>query len=140
MTVSIFPVKASHCWVKRLSQEIWIVRIVSFNVRFLGSFIVAHSKEGLTRRYRVHRLKDHVDNVDPNVSLKALDQSWKLEGLYTEKHVHAHVTYEDLTREIEELDREIAKLEAELGEEKDEILDGEFEEVDQEEVDQTHSS
>ena len=115
---------------KRLSQEIWIVRIVSFNVRFLGSFIVAHSKEGLTRRYRVHRLKDHVDNVDPNVSLKALDQSWKLEGLYTEKHVHVHATYEDFKRELADLDREIEKLEAELGMEKNDVLDGEYEEID----------
>jgi len=52
-------------------------------------------EEGLTRRYRVQKLKTHVDHPDPNVSLKGLDQSWKLDGAYTEKHVHAHVSYAD---------------------------------------------
>ena len=37
---------------------------------------------GLTRGYRIHRLKSHVDNIDPVVSLKALDLSWKLDGSY----------------------------------------------------------
>jgi len=35
---------------------------------------------GLTRSHRVKRLKGLVDHVDPNVSLRALDQSWKLDG------------------------------------------------------------
>lgn len=44
--------------------------------------------EGLTRRYRVRRLRHHVDNRDPNVSLKGLDMSFKLDGSYApEKHV-----------------------------------------------------
>ena len=37
---------------------------------------------GLTRSYRVSRLRDHVDNRDPNISLKALDQTWRLDGSY----------------------------------------------------------
>jgi hypothetical protein len=38
---------------------------------------------GLTRRYQIAKLKKHVDNeLDPHVSLKALDQSWKLDGSY----------------------------------------------------------
>ena len=37
---------------------------------------------GLSRSYRVSRLRDHVDNRDPNISLKALDQTWKLDGSY----------------------------------------------------------
>jgi predicted transcriptional regulator len=40
---------------------------------------------GLTKSYRVQKLKNHVDNRDPNVSLKALDQSFKLDGSYSEK-------------------------------------------------------
>jgi hypothetical protein len=35
---------------------------------------------GLTRLYRAMKLKSHVDHIDPNISLKALDQSWKLDG------------------------------------------------------------
>ena len=45
-------------------------------------------QEGLTRKYRVQKLKTHVDNRDPNVSLKALDQTWKLDNSYSETHVH----------------------------------------------------
>lgn len=41
--------------------------------------------EGLTRTYRVRKLKQHVDNRDPNVSLKALDQTHKLDGAYREE-------------------------------------------------------
>jgi len=72
-------------------------------------------EEGLTRRHRVAKLKEHVDAPDPNVSLKALDQTWKLEGLYTEKHVVAHITRADMERNIRESYRQIAELEAELG-------------------------
>lgn len=72
-------------------------------------------EEGLTRRKRVQVLKDHVLAKDPNVSLKALDQSWKLEGLYTEKHVVAHINYGDYVRGLSEMDREIEELEIELG-------------------------
>jgi len=39
---------------------------------------------GLTRRYRLSRLREHVDNVDPTVSLRALDLSFRLDG-YTEQ-------------------------------------------------------
>ena len=37
---------------------------------------------GLTKSYRVLKLKQHIDNRDPNVSLKALDQTFKLDGSY----------------------------------------------------------
>lgn len=39
---------------------------------------------GLTRGYRIHKLRDHVDSPDPVVSLKALDLSWKLDGSYSD--------------------------------------------------------
>ena len=71
-------------------------------------------QQGLTRTYRVQKLKKHVDNRDPNVSLKALDQSWKLEGAYTEKHVNLNINYEDFDKNIEALDAEIAELEERL--------------------------
>ncbi len=37
---------------------------------------------GLGRSYRIQRLKHHVDHRDPNVSLKALDMSFKLDNSY----------------------------------------------------------
>ena len=46
-------------------------------------------QKGLTQEYRVEKLKSHVDHADPNISLKALDQSWKLDGSYApEKHLN----------------------------------------------------
>lgn len=71
-------------------------------------------QQGLTRTYRVRKLKQHVDNRDPNVSLKALDQSWKLDGAYSEKHVNLNINYEDFDKEIEAIDAEIAELEERL--------------------------
>lgn len=46
---------------------------------------------GLSRSYRIKRLKQHVDNRDPHVSLKALDQSWKLDGYKPEVDVQPQV-------------------------------------------------
>jgi polyhydroxyalkanoate synthesis regulator phasin len=70
------------------------------------------TSEGLTRRYRVSRLKQHVDNRDPNISLKALDQSWRLDGSYApEKHLNVNVDIDRTSREIEELKRQLAEIE-----------------------------
>jgi predicted transcriptional regulator len=35
---------------------------------------------GLTRSHRISRLKQHIDNRDPNVSLRGLDLSFRLDG------------------------------------------------------------
>lgn len=65
---------------------------------------------GLTRSYRIQKLKTHVDNRDPNVSLKALDQSWKLDGSYApEKHMSMNLNVE-ISGEEERRLREIAIL------------------------------
>ncbi len=40
------------------------------------------AEAGLTKRYRLQRLKQHVDDQRADISLKALDQSWKLDGSY----------------------------------------------------------
>jgi len=82
-------------------------------------------EEGLTRRHRVRTLKKHIDHADPNVSLKGLDQSWKLEGLYSEKHEHVHVTYEDLLCNYKDARAKRKELEKELGID-DETLEGEI--------------
>ena len=60
---------------------------------------------GLTRRYRVQKLKGHIDHPDPNVSLKGLDQSWKLDGAYTEKHVHVHMSYPGMLQKNAEIQK-----------------------------------
>lgn len=72
-------------------------------------------EEGLTRRYRVQKLKLHVDHPDPNVSLKALDQSWKLDSAYTEKHVHVHTNYQDMVKAKEIVDQRIKAFEEKFG-------------------------
>jgi len=62
---------------------------------------------GLTRRYRIARLKQHVDNkVDPHVSLKALDQSWKLDGSYQTGDDGPTVSYTKVDINIYRCDKE----------------------------------
>jgi hypothetical protein len=60
------------------------------------------------------RVKSHVDNRDPNVSLKALDQTWKLDGSYSAEPFIAQVNYNVLIMKAHEIDKEIVKLEKEL--------------------------
>ncbi len=43
---------------------------------------------GLTRGYRIRKLKQHIDNVDPGLSLKALDLSFKVAGDMVERVEH----------------------------------------------------
>jgi hypothetical protein len=66
------------------------------------------------------------DNRDPNVSLKALDQSWKLDGAYIENHnvtIRDERTVVSFDCERVALDREMARLYRasfeETGDEKD---------------------
>lgn len=37
---------------------------------------------GLTRNYRIKKLRQHVDNRDPNVSMKAIAEANKMDGSY----------------------------------------------------------
>ena len=65
---------------------------------------------GLTRSYRVQKLKQHVDNRNPDVSLRALDQSWKLSGDYApEKSMALNLNVEISDQERAELE-EIARM------------------------------
>ncbi len=79
------------------------------------------AQEGLSKRYRIRKVKTHVDSLDPSISLKALDMAFKLAGNYVEKHVHVGMTLEDyceqtrnLQKELDEVEKEIAELEAEI--------------------------
>jgi transposase len=69
---------------------------------------------GLTRGYRINKLKSHIDHIDPGVSLKGLDMSFKLDGLYAAEKRVVEVDYNTLTMEIKQIDIEIARLENEL--------------------------
>ncbi|MBI5186763.1 MAG: hypothetical protein HZA01_13695 [Nitrospinae bacterium] len=56
------------------------------------------SEAGLTRRYRLKKLKQCIDAKDPSVVLKGLDQSWKLDGLYSEegRNVNIGITFQEI--------------------------------------------
>lgn len=72
---------------------------------------------GLTRSYRVQRLKKHVDHVDPNISLKALDMSWKLDGNYApEKFLTANLHYQHVHEVVRKTEAAIKETEAMLRE------------------------
>lgn len=105
------------------------------NAKSMGSHLMAKpdiqmavselmQQEGLTKRYRVRKLKTCIDHADPNVSLKGLDQSWKLDGAYTETHVHYVLTYADIKKSIKEIEEEIKAEKAKLG--IGEIIEGEI--------------
>ena len=79
---------------------------------------------GLTRRYRVQKLKGHIDHSDPNVSLKGLGQSWKLDGAYKEEQVHVHLSYADMIKVNQEIDEKLKAMREKLGIEPD-TVDGE---------------
>jgi len=71
---------------------------------------------GTDRSYRVKRLKQHVDNDDPGISLKALDQTWRLDGGYVEHHANHHVIIHEQIENLNNLDRQLAEVTAKLAE------------------------
>lgn len=66
---------------------------------------------GMSRRYRVQRLKTCVDHPDPNVTLKALDQSWKLDGSYGPEKVDVHIEPQNIHAVVAVLDARRKELE-----------------------------
>lgn len=66
---------------------------------------------GLTKGYRINKIKQLVDHPDPNVSLKSLDMSWKLDGSYApEKHQTMNFNYYQSSKRLQELKAEEAEL------------------------------
>ncbi len=62
---------------------------------------------GLTKSYRVLKLKQHVDNRDPNISLKALDQTWRLDKSYKDE--------EDRTNNIALITQYVMQIRDQMG-------------------------
>ncbi len=59
---------------------------------------------GLSKKYRLQKLKRCIDHPDPSVALKALDQSWKLDGSYHDSNKYAvNMTAYNLTAIIEKI-------------------------------------
>ena len=54
------------------------------------------AQEGMGTRYRVRRLRSCLEHPDPHVTLKALDQSWKLDGSYAAEKVEIDSTQQIL--------------------------------------------
>ena len=70
---------------------------------------------GLTRGYRINKLKSHIDHLDPGISLKGLDMSFKLDGLFSpEKHINMNIDLKTLTDDLKALDEEERRLRAEI--------------------------
>lgn len=88
-------------------------------------------EQGLTKAYRIRKLKEHVDSAIPDISLRGLDQTHKLAGDYQgDKHLHLHVAdYNSLERNLKEIEAEIAKEQAKLG---TDVINGEAKVVEQE--------
>jgi hypothetical protein len=84
---------------------------------------------GMGRSYRVQKLKTHVDHRDPNISLKALDQSWKIDGSYRDLHMHVGMTREEYEesevriKEEQAIQRECAIEIAKIEKEEAELLE-----------------
>jgi len=60
-----------------------------------GAITAVLESEGLSRRYLVRKLKNHVEGIDPNVSLRALDIGLKLHDAYpatTTKNLNINAT------------------------------------------------
>lgn len=68
---------------------------------------------GLTKGYRINRLRQHIDHPDPNVSLKGLDMSWKLSGDYApDKHINVNFDAVAASEKIAKLREALAEYEA----------------------------
>ncbi len=65
---------------------------------------------GLTKQYRIKKLKTHVDSGSADISLKALDQSWKLDGSYApEKSLNLSLNVNVSDEELQNL-QELLKV------------------------------
>ena len=59
-------------------------------------------RSGLTKQYRVNRLRELVNSPDPGIAIRAIDMSFKLDGSYSETHLHVAMTREDYDEIVED--------------------------------------
>jgi hypothetical protein len=63
-------------------------------------------RNGLTKQYRVNRLRELVDSLDSNVALKAIDMTFKLDGSYSPETHNVNVrTHEALVENRQSLEQ-----------------------------------
>lgn len=72
-------------------------------------------EEGLDRRHRIRKLKNHIDNqTDRQASLKGIDIANKMEGIYVEKQINLNIDYHEefmkLSREIDVMQARVAEV------------------------------
>lgn len=61
---------------------------------------------GLTRSYRINRLRNHIDHKDPLISLRGLDMSFRLDGSYApDKHQHQVVSWSEIVLSVESMSK-----------------------------------
>jgi phage terminase small subunit len=63
-------------------------------------------RNGLTKQYRVNRLRELVDSLDSNIALRAIDMTFKLDGSYSPENHNVNVrTYEALVENRQSLEQ-----------------------------------
>jgi predicted transcriptional regulator len=62
-------------------------------------------RNGLTKQYRVNRLRELVDSLDSNVALRAIDMTFKLDGSYSPETHNINVrTHEEIVQSRQTLE------------------------------------
>jgi len=57
---------------------------------------------GLTRGYKIRKLKSHVDNADPGLSLKALDLAFKIGGDFAPTEIDVKIDHRQILLMMEQ--------------------------------------
>ncbi len=94
-------------------------------------------QEGMGRRRRIQRLKDHMEqDKDRTASLKSIDIANKMDGVYVEKSVSVEVDYNELVRDLAEIQSTREKMETELLEDYKVEMRSQFPEASEERIEQ----
>ena len=63
---------------------------------------------GLTKTYRVNRLRQLVDSPDSSIALRAIEMTFKLDGSFSpEKHLHVEMNIDDLMQSKQETEKRL---------------------------------
>jgi hypothetical protein len=69
---------------------------------------------GLSKNYRIGKLKTLVDHADPNIVHKGLDMSFKLDNSYAPEKIDIRVDHHLILEDVRRIDNEIARMEADI--------------------------